>query len=125
MSHDIVADVLNQIMNAKKAKKTEVTTKKYSKVLMNVLQIAKDEGYINNFVKKDHGLLIEFSEKLNECKAIKPRYFVKKDEIEKFVRRYLPARDFGFIIVSSSKGMITHKEAMEKSIGGCLIAYFY
>ena len=47
------------------------------------------------------------------------------DEIDKYVRRFLPSRDFGFIIVSTSKGLMTHEEAIEKNIGGSLIAYIF
>lgn len=125
MSHDIVADTLNCIMNAKRRGKTEIVVTKYSKFLLSVLDVAKKEGYIKSAVMKEEKLKIEFTEKLNECNSIKPRFFVTKDTIEKYLRRYLPARDFGFIIISTNQGLLTHNEAMEKKIGGCLIAYFY
>jgi len=125
MSQDILADTLNGIMNAQRRKKESIVVNKYSKFVLNVLEIAKKEGYINNFEVKDKKLKISFGEKLNKCQAIKPRYFVDKESIEKYLRRYLPARDFGFVIVSTNKGLLTHKEAAEKKIGGCVIAYFY
>jgi len=62
---------------------------------------------------------------LFECNSIKPRFTVKVDQIEKYRKRYLPARDIGTIIVSTSKGLMTHQEALEEKLGGCLIAYFY
>ena len=45
MSQDIVADALNEIMNAKKARKSEIALNKNSKLLRNVLDIAKERGY--------------------------------------------------------------------------------
>jgi len=60
-----------------------------------------------------------------DCKAIKPRFSANKIQIEKYRRRYLPARNLGIIIVSTNKGLMTHEEAMEKGIGGSLIGYFY
>jgi small subunit ribosomal protein S8 len=60
-----------------------------------------------------------------ECKAIKPRFTVDKTTIEKYRRRYLPSRNFGTMILSTNKGLMTHEEAFEEKIGGCLIAYFY
>jgi len=60
-----------------------------------------------------------------DCKAIKPRFSVKKEQIEKYRRRYLPSRNIGIIIVSTNQGLMTHEEAMEKSTGGSLVAYFY
>lgn len=125
MSHDIVADALNMIKNVKKRNKNEIVVTRYSKFLLNVLELAKREGYIKSIELEKEGLKIVFNERLNDCNSIKPRYFVNKDDIEKYIRRYLPARDFGFIIVSTNKGLLTHKEAMEKGIGGCLVAYFY
>ena len=60
-----------------------------------------------------------------ECKAIKPRFSCDKTQIERYRRRYLPARNLGTMIISTNKGLITHKEAEEEQIGGSLIAYFY
>ena len=50
---------------------------------------------------------------------------VSKDEIEKYVKRYLPARNIGIIIISTSEGLMTHTTAIEKKLGGSLIAYIY
>ncbi|MBU1129378.1 MAG: 30S ribosomal protein S8, partial [Nanoarchaeota archaeon] len=59
------------------------------------------------------------------CKSIKPRFTVDRTQIEKYRRRYLPARDVGTMIISTNKGLMTHQEADQEKIGGCLIAYFY
>jgi len=62
---------------------------------------------------------------LTDCRAIKPRFTVDKTQIEKYRRRYLPARNLGIVVVSTNKGLMTHEEAQKEKIGGCLIAYFY
>ena len=62
---------------------------------------------------------------INKCGVIKPRLGVKKNNFEKFEKRYLPSKDFGFLIVSTSKGLMVHNEAKEKGVGGNLIAYCY
>ena len=123
MSQDIVADALNQIMNAKKARKTKVVIKKHSKLLRNVLDIAKQSGFLDYEVD-GREIKIEIK-KLNEIQAIKPRYTVSIKKINHYVRRYLPAKNFGLVIVSTNKGLMTHEEAAEEKIGGSLIAYFY
>jgi small subunit ribosomal protein S8 len=123
MSQDIVSDTLNQIMNAKKARKTSLVVNKNSKLLRNVLDIAKESGYITYSVDGNN-VKIEIS-KLNEFKAIKPRFTVSVDKINGYVRRYLPAKNFGFLIVSTNKGLMKHNEAQEQNLGGCLIAYVY
>jgi len=124
MSQDIVADALNQIMNAKRARKSSVDVKKHSKVLLGVLAIGKLKGYISSYKIKGNDLKIEFG-KMNYCKAVKPRYIVKVDTIDKYVRRYLPARNMGIVIISTNQGLLTHQTAEEKNIGGSVIAYFY
>jgi len=50
---------------------------------------------------------------------------VKAGEFEKFEKRFLPARGFGILIISTTSGVITHEEAREKNIGGKLIGYIY
>ena len=73
---------------------------------------------------KEKTLEIEIGN-LMDCKSIKPRFTVDKDQIENYRRRYLPSRNMGVVIVSTNKGLMTHTEAQEEGIGGCLIAYFY
>jgi len=123
MSQDIVADTLNQIMNAKKARKTEVVVNKHSKLLRNVLDIAKQEGYLDYSINGT-SLTIQII-KLNEIRAIKPRYTFSTNKINKYIERFLPARNFGFIIVSTNKGLMKHTEAKEQNLGGCLVAYMF
>ncbi|MEA3329768.1 MAG: 30S ribosomal protein S8 [Nanoarchaeota archaeon] len=125
MSHDIVADALNNVMNAKRARKNLVVVNHSSKVLFGVLEIARDEGYIENFKIDKNDVEISFGKNLNMCKAIKPRHNVSIKRIEFYVRRYLPARNLGVVIVSTNKGLMTHQKAEEKKLGGTLIAYFY
>ena len=124
MSHDLIADTLNEIMNAKRARKGKVIVDRYSKLLLNVLDIAKKYNYIKDFKTNKTQLEISFGE-LHECKAIKPRFNVNILNLDKYFRRYLPSVDMGIIIISTNKGLITHHEAFENKIGGCLIAYFY
>ncbi len=123
MSQDIISDTLNQIMNAKKAGKKSLTMKKNSKLLRNVLDIIKKAGYIDYSVDGDE-LSLDIL-KLNELRAIKPRYTVPVGKINVYVRRFLPAKDFGFVIISTNQGLMNHYEALEKNIGGCLIAYVF
>lgn len=126
MSQDTVADALNMIKNAKKSGKEDVEIKRISNLLIEVLKIMKQKEAIKKYKinsrKKNVEIGIGF---LSECKAIKPRFTVKKDQIEKYQRRYLPARGIGTMILSTNKGLMTHEEALTEGTGGCLIAYFY
>ena len=126
MSQDIVADALNQIMNAKKIGKNEVEIKRVSKVLIGLFEMMKAGGYIDFEISGDKkkSAAVKFS-KLNQCRAVKPRFYVTVSEIDKYLRRYLPSRNFGVLVVSTSKGLMTDEEAQKDKIGGALIAYFY
>lgn len=126
MSQDIVADALNMIKNANKAKKEIVKVKRISNLLIEILKIMKQKGAIKKYKieTKEKSIEIQIGD-LIECKAIKPRFSVDKNQIEKYRRRYLPSRNMGTMIISTNKGLVTHEEAQEEGIGGCLIAYFY
>lgn len=123
MSQDIIADVLNEIMNAKKARKSEVIVNKNSKLLKKVLDIAKERGYLD-YNAEGNRIKIDLKN-LNEIKAVKPRYTVSVKKINNYVRRFLPAKNFGLLIISTNKGLMSHKDAEEKNIGGCIIAYMF
>ena len=128
MSQDVVADALNQIMNAKRVEKRSVQISRYSKVLIGLLEMMKSNGHIEFEVKEDEdGKKYVFVEilKLNKCQAVKPRYYVQKHEVDKYLRRFLPSRNFGTLVISTSKGLMNHKEAEENKLGGAVIAYFY
>lgn len=123
MAQDIVSDALNQIMNARRTQKTEVRIRRYSKVLVGILEIMKSENKIDYRIE-DGALIVEII-KLNECRAVKPRYYAKKGEIDKYLRRFLPSRNFGTLIISTNQGLLSHKDVIDKNIGGSIIAYFY
>jgi len=126
MSQDVVADALNMMRNVVKARKETLEIKRISGLLIEILKIMKQKGAIKRYKIDSKKKTAEVDiGKMFECRAIKPRFTVKKDQIEKYRRRFLPARDIGTIIISTNKGLITHEEALEEGIGGSLIAYFY
>ncbi len=129
MLNDTLASALSNITNAEKIGRTECFFRPCSKQIMEVLNILNKEGYLGKYEvindTKSKTLKISLLGKINKVCVIKPRFSVKKDNFEKFEKRFLPAKDFGVIIVSTSKGMMTHNEAKEKKIGGKLIAYCY
>ena len=89
----------------------------------------QDNNYIGGFEEvidsKGSTLRIHLIGKINKTGVIKPRFSVKKDTFEKFEKRFLPAKDFGILIVSTSQGMMPHTEVKKKEIGGKLVSYCY
>ncbi len=126
---DPIADALVHIKNSQTASKTSITLRPGSKLLGQILRVMKEKGYIAKYTEKNdqRGAFyeVELNGKINQVAAIKPRYAVGKNEFEKFEKRFLPARDIGMMIVSTSQGVMTHQESKEKSIGGRLLAYIY
>jgi small subunit ribosomal protein S8 len=127
--NDPIANNFSQILNYEKVGKSECTIRPVSKLIVEILKIMKDNNYIGEFVatkdSKGGDIKISLIGKINNCNAIKPRFPIQIHEIEKFEKRFLPAKGFGILIISTSKGLMTHKEMLGKKIGGKLIGYVY
>ncbi|MEX2703091.1 MAG: 30S ribosomal protein S8 [Candidatus Baldrarchaeia archaeon] len=126
---DPLADALSNIMNHELAGKKTVIIKPASKLIGEVLKIMLQEGYIGEFEYIDDGragkFRVQLLGRINKCGVIKPRFPVKKKDFEKWEKRYLPAHDIGILIVSTPQGVMAHKEAIKRGIGGRLLAYVY
>lgn len=124
---DVITKTLNELMNAKRAGKTECRVSLSSNLLLEVLELMKNEGYVDYKVEKGGKFprVLIAIKKVNECRAIRPRLHFQIDEFQKYVRRFLPSRDLGIVIVSTDKGVLSHKDALDKGVGGVLLAYCY
>lgn len=126
---DPLANALTNIRNNETQGNKKCTIAPASKLIGHVLRTMQKEGYIGEFEFIDDGkagkFLVELEGNVNKCGVIKPRHAVKKDKFEKFGKRYLPAKNFGIMIVTTPQGIITHKEAKDRGIGGRLLAYVY
>ena len=125
MSQDVVADGLNGIMNAKRVGKVELTITRYSKVLLGLLDMMKAKGHVDYEVKEDERCVVVKIVKLNECRAVKPRYYAGVADIDKYLRRFLPSRNFGSLVISTNRGLMDQKNAVANKLGGSVVAYFY
>jgi len=125
MSQDVVADGLNQIMNAKRMETREVVIRRSSKVLVGLLEMMKVAGHVDYSVDAEEKSVTVKIIKLNECRAVKPRYYVSAGGVDKYLRRFLPSRNFGTLVISSNKGLVSHKDALKLNVGGSVVAYFY
>lgn len=94
-----------------------------------VLEVMKREDYIKDYEEFTEGkfkkLRVKLSNKINKIGVVKPRFAVSYKIIQKYETRYIPSRDFGILLISTSKGVMTNKEIKEARIGGRLIAYVY
>lgn len=127
--NDPLSNMMSKIMNNEKVGKKECIVKPNSTILKKVLDVLNKEGYIGKYEQLDDGkgtyLKISQLGTINKCGAIKPRFSVTLPTYEKYEKRYLPAKGFGALVVSTSQGIMTHEEAKAKKMGGKLIAYCY
>ncbi|MDE1833515.1 MAG: 30S ribosomal protein S8 [Candidatus Micrarchaeota archaeon] len=125
---DRFADAINKIKTNERIGRMECEL--YStKLLKSVLDVMQKESYVNGFDEHTEGrvkmLKVKLSNRINSIGVIKPRYSIQSNDIQKYESRYIPSRDFGILILSTSKGIMTNKEAKAKNIGGRLLAYVY
>lgn len=128
MMTDPIADMLTRIRNAQAVgKKTVEFT--FSKLKMNIGSILVNEGYIKKSEKVDSNppvlrLELKYIDKKPAIQSIKReskpghRKYCKADELPKVLN------DYGIAILSTSKGLMTNKQARKESIGGeviCLV----
>ncbi len=126
---DTLSDALVNIYNHERAGKNEVFIRPASKLLLRVLEIMKDNGYVEEIEYIDDGrdgiVRVKLTGRITKCGAIRPRFAVSKDEWMKWEQRYLPARGIGILIVSTPEGIMTNEEAKKRGIGGRLLAYVW
>lgn len=129
MMTDPIADMLTRIRNAYKVRKHEATFP-YSKLKMKIAEILVREGYLEKAEKNEDAhpqivVTLKYNGRegvVGEIKRIsKPgsRYYVQAAQIGKVLN------GFGVAILSTSKGVLTGKEAREAKVGGELICEVY
>ena len=126
---DTLTNGLITIINNEMRNKRECIISPASKLLGRVLRIMQLNGFIGEFEFIDDGRAGKFKVQLlgriNKCGAVRPRFSVKVDEFEKWEKTFLPSRDVGLMVVSTPQGVIAHREAEEKNLGGRLLAFVY
>lgn len=129
MLNDPLAAVMAKILNAERVGKKEVVIKPASSIVKRILTIMNEHHFIGSYeeVTDSRGgqLKLSLLGNINQCGVIKPRFSTKIIDVEKWEKRYLPAKDFGMILISTPQGLMTHIQAKERKLGGKLVAYCY
>ena len=128
-TNNILANLFTTLFNTEDRRKDNCIVVPTSKLGIEVLNTLKKEGYIGDFEhiddKRGGKFKIKLLAKISKCGAITPRFKVKKDEYGVWERQFLPSYDRGMLLVTTNKGVMSHKEAVDKNIGGFLIGYVY
>ena len=129
---DTLATALAAIQNAEMRGKKETLIMPASKLIAAVLRVLQQEGYIGEFEYIDDGrwgkFRVQLLGRINKTNVVKPRVPVSYRELTAMpesLRKYLASRDIGVLILSTSQGVMSHKEAIKRRIGGILLAYVY
>ena len=128
---DPIADMLTRIRNANQMRYKEVEVPA-SKMKLEIARILKEEGFINDYKVKKNNVqnIIVLSLKYGQNKErvitglkriSKPglRVYAKATEVPRVLN------GLGIAIISTSKGVMTDKNARTESLGGEVLAYIW
>lgn len=126
MITDPISDMIAQIKNGLRIQKTEIVIP-FSKLKENMGRILVQEGFLENFKKIKKGkkeflqLSLKYKDNLPTISEIKRvsrpgrRFYVGQKEIPKLTK------GFGFLILSTPRGVMTDKKARKTGVGGEVI----
>ncbi|KAI0446030.1 ribosomal protein S8 [Xylaria telfairii] len=122
-------DALNALNNAEKKGKRQVLIRPSSKVIVKFLEVMQKKGYIGEFEQVDDHrsgkIVVQLTGRINKAGVISPRYNVHLSQLEKWVVKLLPSRQFGYIILTTSAGIMDHEEARRRHVSGKILGFFY
>jgi small subunit ribosomal protein S8 len=120
---------MTAIKNASDTGKADCIVEPAGKLLGAMLAIMQEAGYIGGFEYIDDNrggqLRVQLNGRINRCGAINPRFNVKLAEMERWESQFLPGKNFGMLILSTSRGVMSHDAARRLGIGGELLGYVY
>ena len=129
---DPIADMLTRIRNGLQSGHESVTVPA-SKIKVEIARILKAEGYINNYAvagetAKDKTITIELKYAADGRKAISGIKRISKPGLKVYAKvDTLPRvlNGLGIAIISTSRGLMTDRDARKAELGGEVIAYVW
>ena len=127
---DPIADLLARVRNGTRAQKPEVLVP-YSKIKAEIVRILKEEGYISDYsidTSAAHPRIKITTKIVNRSSAIANLRRISRPGL----RRYVGADEIprvlggmGVAILSTSRGVLSGREARKQKVGGELLAYVW
>ncbi|ESQ52640.1 hypothetical protein EUTSA_v10017604mg, partial [Eutrema salsugineum] len=117
--------------NAEKRGKRQVMIRPCSKVIIKFLTVMQKHGYIAEFeYVDDHRsgkIVVELHGRLNKCGVIILMLFSEISSRDQLLE-ISPLKDqkyFGYIVLTTSAGIMDHEETRRKNVGGKVLGLFY
>jgi small subunit ribosomal protein S8 len=131
-TNDTISDMLTRIRNANSAK-NQVTAIPATKMTQSIAQVLRQEGYISDFEEVGEGIDRRLMLSLKyKGKSRQPIITVLKRVSRPGLRVYSNYKDLpkvlggiGIAIVSTSKGIMTDREARRQCVGGEILCFIY
>ncbi len=129
MQQDLLNDALVTLRHADRDGRPKATIAPTSRLIAEVLRVFREHHYVEEFTYVPTGrggrYEVSLGRRINSCGVVKPRISVPYDGLERYESRFLPAQDFGLLVLSTNRGVLAHTQARELKIGGRLLAYVY
>ena len=126
---NVLSNLFTTIYNNESRRKRECVVVPASKFASEVLRVMQKHRYIGEFEQIDDGragkFRIQLLAKINKCGIVTPRFSVRENGYFGWERQFLPAYTMGILLVSTSRGIMSHHEAQEQNLGGVLVGYVY
>ncbi|GBC71269.1 30S ribosomal protein S8 [Candidatus Calditenuaceae archaeon HR02] len=128
VSKDLVSGLFTTLQNNEAVRNKECIYY-YSRLIGDILRTLQRHSYIGSFEYIEDGrggkVIIQLLGRINRAAPIRPRYSVSRNGYDSWAKLYLPAKDVGILIVTTNQGVLSHREAVSRGLGGKLLGYVY
>jgi len=139
---NVLSNCLKAIVNAERAGKRQVLLRPVNKIVIKFLRIMQKKSilkytykqfyfieYVGEFEivddRRGKKIVLELLGRLNKCGVYSPRFDISIKGMDRMMDYVLPSRQIGYIVLTTTYGILDHEEAVRKKTGGKILGFFY